>query len=176
MTAVIPVWAAPDDTDIRDAHWTAWQAYEANQLPVTAGIVAAIGWCVGVQAAPCTERDDAASAALVRAETWLALCYAAEMGEPTRRDWDLFGVKPLPAVTTDQEWSYGAWIALEWMLGDRAEPPIRLPNGPQDPVYIVPLKPGSDEWHEKRRRWVQQNRAEARQRWATIRRRLAEAS
>lgn len=155
-TAVIPAWAAPPHVQIQAAHHAAWETYGVTGSLVHGGAFAAINWFTGCQSAPVTERGEPVSRDLVRAESWTALCGAAEMAAPTARDWRRLGVEPRGLSTRDPGWCYGAWTALSWLLGTRDEPPVPLPDPAGEPLYAVRPDPAAQ-------------RAEARREWSRIR-------
>lgn len=134
VAAVVPVWAAPTDAQLEDAHRIAhavarsgehrdgyrWQARAA-----------AFDWVTGLQeAAPVTGRSDRPTEAVVRAEMLAADCVvsravmAAEM-------WDKLGVTPAQPKTDNREWCDAVAAVLGWLLGSRASP-IRVPRRNRD--------------------------------------------
>ena len=59
-----------------------------------------------------------------RAESWVALCIAAEAPAPTAEDWRRLGVERVAAMVDDREFAYGVWRALAWLLGARKDFPV----------------------------------------------------
>lgn len=77
-----------------------------------------------------------------RAECWLACCVAAEMPEPTDLDYRRIGVLPRRAEIRKVSLAYGAWLALDWMLGRRDKPGFSV----TEDNYIVAPPNDPEEW------------------------------
>ena len=104
------------------------------------GQLAAVGWVTGVDPAPVTQREDTVTWALVRAESWVALCQAAQAEPPTARDWERLGVSPRPLVAGNADFAHGAWRTLAWLLGVHPEPPTELPLRSHGPYRRPPRR------------------------------------
>lgn len=135
------------------------------------GQLAALEWVTGVRPAPMTQRTEPVSWELVRAESWVALCVAAENTGPTAREWEQLRVEPRPRLAGDDDFAHGAWRTLAWLLGVRPDPPLGLPardvDGqllPGEERYATRPNPASPVWQSADVQRRDQNRTEA-QRW-----------
>lgn len=123
-----------------------------------------------------THRADAATWEQARAESWVALCVAAEAPAPTVRDWERLGVDPRPAVVADLDHAYGAWRTLAWLLGVRPDPPVELPERHADgslvggPRYATRPDPASPVWQAAQARRRARARVDAGRHWEHVRR------
>ena len=107
------------------------ECWEAVQRRVTgserdAGVSWTLRWLFAGEVGPVTSRPPTQSTReSARAESWAALCLAADMPEPTEADWRRLGAEPLPLVKTlDREFAYGTWRTLSWLLGVRGDWPV----------------------------------------------------
>lgn len=174
--AVIPAWVVPAHKQVVELHFLAYRLAEVIDDAEPGGRLAAVEWVVGLAPAPVTQRRDAASWEQVRAESWVALCVAADAPAPTVADWARLGVTAEPAATADVEWAYGAWRTLAWFLGVRSDPPVELPERYADgslvggPRYATRPNPASPAWREAEARRRERARADARRHWQHVRR------
>jgi len=166
--AVIPEWVVPPAQQVADFHHMAYRLADITGTNEAAGQLAAADWLLGgTRPAPVTHRDDPVTWALVRAESWVALCDAARAAAPTPEDWRRLGVAPRDAVAGNSEWSYGVWRTLSWLLGVRLDPPFELSRRLADGTipeseqrYTLPSRPESSEWqagqaHRRERMWAE---------------------
>jgi hypothetical protein len=115
-----------------------------------------------------------------RAESWLALCVAADGPPPTASDWERLGVQPRAARPVDREVAFGVWRTLAWLLGVREDWPVytswhlaaELPT--PHPHHYVREADRDEAWHVADTAAREQATAEARRWWTHIRR-LADA-
>jgi hypothetical protein len=88
------------------------------------GVSWTLRWMFEGEVGPVTSRPPGeCTRETARAESWVALCLAAGMPGPTEDDWRRLGAEPLPADPVDQEFAYGAWRTLAWLLGVREDWP-----------------------------------------------------
>ena len=165
---VIPAWVAADHRQVVDFNYMIYRLATEIDSVHAKGQLAAGGWVTGVRVAPITHRDEPASWALARAESWVALSVAATNAEPVTADWAILGVEPRSWVAGDADFAHGAWRTLAWLLGVRPDPPIDLPLrdkdgnlAPGERRYATRPNPSSPAWQEADRRRRQRNRAEA---------------
>jgi hypothetical protein len=135
------------------------------------GDTAPLSWSVGHTA------SDA------RAESWLALCAAADAPPPTIRDWERLGVAPrtvhpkvVPEIA-DREFPFGVWRTCAWLLGVREDWPVstswHIASGIPDPWphLLVPDRRRDDAWRVADAAAREQAQAEAWRWWAHVRQR-----
>jgi hypothetical protein len=129
MESAVPPWAVPTCAEISDLHWLAYADAVQDRSPHARGVVAALEWVRGERDGPLTGRSERpVTAELAQAEMWAAheivqpdaplpaRTLAGELGVAHRR--------PLPIAPHAAE---GVRLALRWLLGDVAEPPLDLP-------------------------------------------------
>jgi hypothetical protein len=174
--AVIPAWVVPAHRRVVELHYLVYRFVEVVGTAHFRGQLAAVEWVVGRGSAPVTGRPDRATWPQARAESWVALCVAAQAPEPTGRDWVRLGVQPRLATVDDPDWAHGAWRTLAWLLGVRPEPPVELPERDEDgqlaggPLYTLRPDPASQVWRAvetRRREWATED---ARRHWQHVRR------
>ena len=171
--AVIPAWVQAPHQEVAELNHRLVEFAEAWKSVHGFGQLAAVGWVTGQRVAPMTQRVEAVSWALARAESWCALSCAARMPDPTAQDWITLGVEPCPSRAGNADFAHGAWRALAWMLGVRPDPP-GLPADFAEPSAFVNGAPGSrsEFWRSTSRDEQERNAAEARRWWRHIRSRL----
>jgi hypothetical protein len=165
--AVIPAWVRAPHRQVAELNYRLVEFADAWESVHGFGQLAAVGWVTGQRVAPMTQRAEAVSWALARAESWCALSCAAGMPDPTARDWAGLGVAPRPVRAGDADFAHGAWRALAWMLGVRPDPPA-LPADLAAPGAGPPGSPSAD-WRSTSRHEQERNMAEARRWWHHIR-------
>lgn len=174
-TAVIPAWVCPDHGRIAELHHLVYQLDEVTGRVDIRGVLAAIEWMTSGAPAPVTGRDDPVSWEQARAESWVALCAAAEAPAPTASDWARLGVYPQRATVGDSEHAYGAWRTLAWLLGARPDPPVEPPERDADghridgPRYAVRPDLSSPVWRASEARRLHHAREDAQAHWRHIR-------
>ena len=141
------------------------------------GVRWTLGWMFEGEVGPVTGRPPAeCTRETARAESWVALCLAAGMPGPTEEDWARLGAEPLPADVVDQEFAYGAWRTLAWLLGVREDWPIHtswhsaasLPK--ECPHHYVPRRQrDTDAWRAADAAAREQARADALRHWQHVR-------
>ncbi len=172
-----------DHRRVADLDWTAYGLATQLDSRHAQGQCAALGWVVAGHPAPMTGHAEPASWVLARAESWVALCVAADQEPPAADEWAQLGVSPRPCVASDDDFAHGVWRTLAWLLGVHPDPPTELPERdadgqlvPQGPRYGLRRDESSPLWRRVDQRWRARNQAEA-QRWcAHVRRQLAEAT
>lgn len=174
--AVIPAWVAPAHRSVVDMNHMAYALAHQVDSVHAAGQLAAVGWVTGVRDAPVTERADSASWEMVRAESWVALCHAAQAPPPRERDWERLGVAARPVVAGGADFAHGAWRTMAWLLGVHAQPPTELPERAEDGSvppwerrYAMAPQPRSPKWRAMEARRLERNHAEALRHWRHIR-------
>src|SRR5829696_6535914 len=149
--AAIPSWVVPADHQVADCHRLA--ADRCDRLREAgrgdgnyeAGVVAALGWVVGVGLSPITDVGLAASAGAAEAE-----CLAAGEVES--------GTSPRGAVVP-AEAAQGVGKTLGWLLGWDLRPPVPLPRRPAPSAEQLFEEALAAEPH---RRWLPEERNAAR--------------
>ena len=166
--AVIPAWVVADHRQVVELNYLAYALATKVDSVHGQGQLAAVEWVTGGRVSPMTHRDEPVSWALARAESWVALCVAANNNEPPPSDWAMLGVEPRPWGAGDGDFAHGAWRTLAWLLGVRPDPPIELPRRDEDGQlepggerYATRPDPTSPYWREADQRRRQRNRAEA---------------
>jgi hypothetical protein len=180
--AVVPAWVVADHRQVKELYYLAYALATKVDSVHAQGQLATLDWLTGGRVAPMTHREEPVSWALARAESWVALCVAANNGQPLSSDWAMLGVEPRPWVSGDGDFAHGAWRTLAWLLGVRPDPPIELPrrdeNGDLEPGgerYATRPDPSSPYWREADRRRRQRNREEARTWFQHVRRQIKAA-
>lgn len=176
--AVIPAWVVPAPQQVVDMNHMAFELATKVDSVHASGQLAAVGWVTGVGPAPMTRREDAVTWAVVRAESWVALCHAAQKEPPTAQDWERLGVPPRPLVDWNIDFAHGAWRTLAWLLGVHPEPPGALPNRledgsvpPGEQRYGVRPNLDSPIWRTAEDGRLARNQAEALRHWRHVRER-----
>jgi hypothetical protein len=148
--AVIPGWVAPGDREVVDCHRLA--ADQCDRLRADggngnfeAGVVAAVGWVVGLGRSPIADEEVLASAEAAEAEFFAA-------GEVE------FGTSPRGAVVP-VEAAQGVGRTLAWLLGWEPRPPVALPRRPVPSAEQLFDEALAAEPH---RRWLPEERELAR--------------
>ncbi len=163
----------PSTQDVRDCYRLDCQVAEVTGAHDTLAQILALEWVCGLRAAPLTDRaEQPVTRPLARAESWVALCDAAGK-DPTDRGWQRLGVAPLPAVLANAAFSYGAWRLLDWLLGERRDPPDEeLPQRDADGIlppweqrYVARPRPDSPTWQAAMRQRRERQHAEAVAAW-----------
>ncbi len=125
VSHLTPAWVVQERRAVQEC-WEA--AVERRTTPTDRdrGVNWTMRWLFAEEVGPVTSRPPTeCTRENARAESWVALCLAADMPGPTEGDWRRLGAAPLPPVTTlDREFSYGAWRTLAWLLGVREDWPI----------------------------------------------------
>lgn len=123
--APVPDWAVPSQEAVRECWRACYALIHRGMDAVDRGTFDALAWVTIGEQSPLTRRlGTEATWEGSRAESWLALCLAADQYLPTERDWQMLGVERRPPVTHDWEYAYGVWRALAWMVGARKDPPV----------------------------------------------------
>lgn len=177
--AIIPAWVVAPHRQVVDLNYMTYVLATEIESVHGQGQLAAVGWVTGQCAAPVTHRAEPVTFKLARAESWAALCVAANDSAPTTRDWERLAVRPAATVSVDADFAHGAWRTFAWLLGVRPDPPIELPvrdaDGsipPWERHYAYRGDPTQPEWQAADQRRRERNRAEALQYWRHIRRQL----
>lgn len=186
-TLVLPSWVVPAIDAVLECERVVRRRLELGPFRSTtrdAGVAAALAWLTLGEVSPMTARfgggvaqgstwTSSATWEMARAESWVALCSAAGEAPPVDEDWRRLGVEPAPPVSDDQEFAYGAWRALAWLLGVREDfptytswhrsaglPPDRphlngpLRGGEPAPTWWVAEQASQDQaQHDARRHW-----------------------
>jgi len=168
--AVIPAWVRAPHRQVAQLNYRLVEFADAWESVHGFGQLAAVGWVTGQRVAPMTQRAEAVSWELARAESWCALSRAAGMPDPTASDWAGLGVVPLPSRAGDADFAHGAWRALAWMLGVRPDPPS-LPADLAEPGAGPPGSPTAA-WRSTSPGEQHRNTTEARRWWNHVRSRL----
>lgn len=92
--AVVPAWVLPDHRQVVELHHLTYRLVEAIGEVEAGSWLAAVEWIVRGGQAPVTHRPNPGTREQARAESWVALCVAAEAAPPTGRDWERLGVSP----------------------------------------------------------------------------------
>jgi hypothetical protein len=165
---LVPDWVIPDHRQVIDFHWMAHKMGHDAGWVNARGQATAVDWATGGRRAPVTRRGDRASRALVRAESWVALCRAANDSEPTPADWDHLGVPYSRSREADRDFAHGAWRALAWLLGVRPDPPLDVPLRAEDgsvppgsETYTMRARPGDPLWENVQHVYRERNTADA---------------
>jgi hypothetical protein len=193
-TLVLPSWVVPELDAVRECERVALRLLDHRPYGATtrdSGVASALVW-LSWEVSPVTKRvsiglfdppdrsgtwTSGVTRELVRAESWLALCVAAEAPPPTAKDWERLGVEPADAVEDDREYAYGVWRTLAWLLGVREDFPIytawhRAAGIPNDRPHLArrtlrdPARPA---WWAAERAVQDQARADARRLWEHVR-------
>src|ERR1700754_3253332 len=166
-----PAWAVPPPHALQEC-WAsldrrrAWTARDEGTWDV-------LSWVALGDSAPLTGRIDR-SRDSARAESWVALCVAADVPPPTARDWERLQVEPRPARKVDPEYAFGVWRTLAWLLGVREDWPVytswhlaaELPT--PHPHHYVRRAERDEAWHVADAAAREQAMAEARRWWTHI--------
>jgi len=169
--AIVPEWVVPPVRQVIEMHYVAYRLAEEVRLPQARGVLAAMEWVTGGQAAPVTGLDGPVTQVAARAESWVALCVAAGVA-PSASDWGELGVQPRAATTQDAELAHWTWRTLAWLLGARRDPPVELPRrdaegkvAPGEERYVTRPEPESEGWRAAQARRREYERADARRHW-----------
>lgn len=131
VAAIVPMWAAPTDAQLEDAHRIAHAAAADGGGLRWQAHAAALDWVTRLQdAAPVTGRADRPTEAVVRAEMLTADCVVSRTVMAPEM-WDNLAVPPAAPITNNREWCDGVAAVLGWLLGSRP-PPIRVPRRNRD--------------------------------------------
>lgn len=174
--AVVPAWVAPQHRQVVELHYLTYGLVEAIGDGEARGQLAAVGWVVGGDRTPATYWSAPATWEQARAESWVALCVAAEAPPPTEQDWARLGVSPRPTVVDDVDSAYGVWRTLAWLLGVRPDPPVELPERDEGgelvggPLYVARPDPSSPIWQAAEARRRRERLEDARRHWQHVRR------
>jgi hypothetical protein len=194
-TLVLPSWVVPELDAVRECERVALRLLDHRPYGATtrdSGAAAALVWLTLGEVSPMTRRASVGvfepqdrsgtwisgvTRELARAESWVALCVAAEAPPPTPQDWERLGVEPAEAAGEDPEYAYGVWRTLAWLLGVPEESPIytawhRAAGIPRDRPHLVRRSlgdPVTAAWWAAERAAQDQARADARRWWEHVR-------
>ncbi len=194
-TLVLPSWVVPEFDAVRECERVALRLLEHQPYGATtrdSGVASALVWLTLGEVSPITRRvtvgvfdppdrsgtwTSGVTRELARAESWVALCIAADAPPPTAQDWERLGVEPAEAVRDDRECAYGVWRTLAWLLGVREDFPIytawhRAAGLPHDRPHLVrrtPRDPVTSAWWAAEQAAQDQARTDARRWWEHVR-------
>lgn len=154
-----PDWVVPPGRQVADCLYLAHASVQNGGRPAIAAVAASVNWVTGGQLAPLTERADAPTEPVARAE-WMLAYAPMEPGI-----WRDLGVTPAEPVTDDQGWRNGVSLTLGWLLGAHPRPPLELPRRNPDGALMT-----ADQLYQEERAanphrtWMPEQRHEARTR------------
>lgn len=136
-----PTWVVPALDEIEECYRLGFRLLDRGLADARdRGVQGALVWLTIGEVPPMTARPASMTTwKVARSESWVALCMAAGMPPPTASDWQRLDVAPLPALTADREFAYGAWRALAWLLGVRQDWPMH--TGRHRAGGIAPERP-----------------------------------
>jgi hypothetical protein len=137
-----PAWVVPPVERLSDYGQIALRLVEITGCVQARGQCAALRWVFGMDPAPVTGRQGRVTREAARAESWLAVCMAAGRPFAVVREWERLGIEPGPIGPEDAWWAHGVWRTLSWLLGERDDPPCRLPARAADGAVV----PGGEVW------------------------------
>ncbi|MFD8492417.1 hypothetical protein [Amycolatopsis sp. NPDC059657] len=174
----LPHWVVPDVDAIQECYRVAGRLARAGFADQRErGALAVFDWLVLGESAPLTERTGwPVTFEHARAESWVALCAAAAMPPPTELDWQRLGASPLPALPVEQEFAYGAWRALAWLLGVRDDWPVqgawhRAAGVPRERAHVAvpPDQRDTAAWKTAEQSYRDQAQSDALRYWQHVR-------
>jgi hypothetical protein len=176
VSDLTPDWVRQEPHAVQEC----WEAAVVRRRTITereSGVCWTLRWLFEGEVGPVTSRPPAeCTRETARAESWVALCLAAGMPGPTEEDWRRLGAVPRPAATVDQEFAYGAWRTLAWLLGVREDWPIHtswhLAAGIPDecPHHFVPgYERDTDTWRAADAASRERARTDALRYWRHVR-------
>lgn len=158
--AVIPPCVVPPAAQVADYHRIAHALAVRTSDVGMRGHAATLNWVTGGQAAPMTERADAPTEAVMRAEMMVAARAAAGLAVPAGM-WAGLGVTPARAVTDSQPWATAVGLALGWLLGVHRSA-LRLPRRNPDGTVMTAEQLYLEAREQHPGRWVREQADAAR--------------
>lgn len=124
VSHLAPGWVVQPPDAVQECWEAVWRRVTGSERD--AGVSWTLRWLFDGEVGPVTSRPPSqCTRENARAESWAALCLAADMPGPTEEDWRRLGADPLPVVRTlDREFTYGVWRTLSWLLGVREDWPV----------------------------------------------------
>ena len=178
VSHLTPAWVRQEPHAVQECWDTVMVRRVITHSDRISGVSWTLRWLFEGEVGPVTSRSPReCTRENARAESWVALCLAAKMPGPTEEDWRRLSAEPLPSVTkVDQEFAYGAWRTLSWLLGVRDDWPVytswhRSASLPKEcPHHSVPHSDrDTDQWRAADRAAREQAQADARHHWEHVR-------
>lgn len=175
MAGECPGWVVPPLRRVVEVNGMCIELAEKVNTWHDQGQLGAMQWVLGFVPSPMTTRNkDGATWRRAVAECWAALCVAAGR-YPTEEQFALLG-EPAPETLVDeQDFAHGVWVTLAWLLGERVDPPVRLPERdehgqvlPGAELYVWRPDPPTAGWLRAQERRQQLNVDEARRAWRWV--------
>jgi hypothetical protein len=172
----LPSWVVPTADEVTECERVCRRRAELGADQRDLGVLAALVWLTLGEVAPMTWRSGPAGRESARTESWVALCVAAGQSGPTEQDWQRLGATSQPPVIDDQEFAYGVWRTLAWLLGVRSDWPTY--TAWHRAAGIVPERPhlrtprqarNSEAWRTAERASREQAETDALRHWRHVR-------
>jgi hypothetical protein len=174
---VLPSWVNRTPDEVDECEQVSGRLVErgfAGQGQV--GVCATFAWLLIGEVSPMTWRAGERTREVARAESWVALCVAADRAAPTEQDWRRLGAAPLPMRVENREFAYGVWRTLAWLLGVREDWPTytswhRAADLPQpDQHWNVPRQQrDTPQWRAAHQAAWERDEADALRHWLHVR-------